>query len=42
LLKNAQEWGIFALKGGRLKDITFADDIVLMAHTLAELQLLID
>jgi hypothetical protein len=42
LLKNAQEYDFFTLKGGRLKDITYTDDKVLMAHTFTELQLLID
>jgi hypothetical protein len=31
-----------SLTGARLKDITYANDIALMAHSLAELQLLID
>jgi hypothetical protein len=33
---------IFSLKGARLKDIAYANDIALMAHSLAKLQLLID
>jgi hypothetical protein len=34
--------GVFTLKGGRLKDITYASNIALMGNSLAELQLLID
>ena len=42
LAKECPGIGVFTLKGGRLKDITYADDIALMVHSLAELQLLID
>jgi hypothetical protein len=42
LAKECPGIGFFSLKGARLKDITYTDDISLMAHTLAELQLLID
>jgi hypothetical protein len=44
LAKECPGIGVFTLKGGRLEDITYADDIALialMAHSLAELQLLI-
>ena len=42
LAKECPGIGFFSLKGVLLKDITYADDIALMAHSLAELQLLID
>ena len=42
LAKECPGIGVFSLKGLLLKDITYADDIALMAHSLAELQLLID
>jgi hypothetical protein len=42
LAKECPGIGVFTLKGGQLKNITYADDIALMAHSLAELQLLID
>ena len=42
LAKECPGIGVFTLTGGRLKDITYADDTALMAHSLAELQLLID
>jgi hypothetical protein len=42
LAKECPGIGVFTLKGGLLKDITYADDIALMAHSLAELQLLIE
>jgi hypothetical protein len=42
LAKECPGIGVFTFKGGWLKDVTYTDDIALMAHSLAELQLLID
>ena len=42
LAKEFPGMGFVSLKGAQLKDFTYADDIALMAHSLAELQLLKD